>query len=77
MKLLSFYNDSEVGNNWPQIETLLYECNREGLVKTVVDHNSESISFDKGVQVIESLVSFGTKLKKAFSATREVAYIDY
>lgn len=75
MKLLSFYSGDE--NNWSSIETLLYECNREGLVKTVVDHNSESITFDKGVQVIESLQTFGTKLKKAFVATREVAFSDY
>ena len=41
--------------DWDKIETLLYECSRETLVKTVIDHRSMSISFDKEVEVIENL----------------------
>lgn len=72
-KLLSFYGD-ENGENWAAIESLVYECNREGLVKTVVDHRSGSISFDKQVEVLENLMQFGTKLRQAFITTREVTY---
>jgi hypothetical protein len=31
---------------WEKIEELLFECNREGLVITVVDHANQIISFD-------------------------------
>lgn len=66
-KLLSFYKkDEKCEDNWANIEKLLYECSRETLVKTVIDHQSQSISFDKEVEVIENLVSFGNKLRQAF-----------
>ena len=65
-KLLCFYEAEKDQDNWANIEKLLYECSRETLVKTVIDHQSMSISFDKEVEVIENLVSFGNKLRKAF-----------
>jgi len=74
-KLLSFYGEGKSEEEtWASVETLLYECNREGLVKTVIDHRSASISFNKQVEVIENLISFGNKLRKAFIQTRQVSY---
>jgi hypothetical protein len=34
---------------WEQIEGLLFSCNREGLIITVVDHSNKTISFDREV----------------------------
>lgn len=56
---------------WEKIEQLLFECNREGLVITVVDHANKIISFDQEVQVTESLLNFGSKLRTAFSKIAE------
>jgi hypothetical protein len=56
---------------WEKIESLLFECNREGLVKTIVDHANAIISFDQEVQVAESLLNFGTKLRSAFAKIAE------
>ncbi len=38
--LLPFYE------NFNSIEMLLYECNREGLLQTILDHRTQSIIFD-------------------------------
>lgn len=57
--------------SWEKIEQLLFECNREGLVKTVVDHANAIIFFDQEVQVAESLLNFGTKLRTAFAKIAE------
>ena len=59
-KLLSFYG------SWDDIENLLYECNRQNLVMTIVDHANQNIGFDQIVQVHENLVNFGNKLRVAF-----------
>lgn len=56
---------------WEKIEQLLFECNREGLVITVVDHANQIISFDQEVQVAESLINFGNKLRTAFTKIAE------
>jgi hypothetical protein len=64
-KTLEFYGD------WEQIEGLLYQCNREGLIITVVDHANNTISFDREVQAAENLVNFGNKLRVAFSRIAE------
>lgn len=65
-KQLAFYGD------WKQIERLIFECNREGLIITVVDHANRIISFDKEVQLTENLMSFGTKLRVAFNKITEL-----
>ena len=39
----------EFFGTWEQIEGLLFQCNREGLIITVVDHANKSISFDREV----------------------------
>lgn len=57
--------------SWEKIEQLLFECNREGLVITVVDHANQIISFDQEVQVAESLINFGNKLRTAFTKIAE------
>jgi hypothetical protein len=38
--LLQFYD------SFDSIETLLYECNREELIKTVLNHETSSVTFD-------------------------------
>jgi len=53
------------------IEQLLFESNREGLILTVVDHANQIISFDQEIQVTESLLKFGHKLRGAFSKIAE------
>jgi hypothetical protein len=58
--MLQFYD------NFEQIEVLLYECNREGLVKTVLNHENQSLTFDIEQEVSNNLQSFGQKLKDAF-----------
>ena len=52
--------------SWDRIESLLYECNRVDLVKTVIDHQNEMITFDQEIQVAESLKNFGNKLRQVF-----------
>ena len=59
-KLLNFYGD------WDEIENLLYESNRQGLVMTIADHANEVIAFDQVVQVHENLINFGSKLRNVF-----------
>lgn len=64
--LLGFYE------NFTQIETLLYECNREGLVQTIIDHKTQSITFDQDIEVATNLAKFGLKLKEAFQKVQNV-----
>ena len=52
-------------------EGLLFQCNREGLIITVVDHANKTIAFDREVQAAENLVNFGNKLRVAFSRIAE------
>jgi len=59
-KLLVFYDRFE------QIEQLLFECNNQNLIQTVIDHQSKSITFNQEVEVASNLVKFGLKLKEAF-----------
>ena len=61
----------EFFGSWEKIQRMLYECNRDNLVITVVDHANQIISFDQEVQVAESLISFGNKLRTAFSRIAE------
>ena len=43
--LLQFYE------SFTSIEVLLYECNREGLISTVMNHETASVTFDQEVEV--------------------------
>jgi hypothetical protein len=63
--LLQFYD------SFDSIETLLYECNREALIKTVLNHETSSVTFDQEVEVQTNLVRFGHKLKTAFQLVQE------
>jgi hypothetical protein len=64
--LLQFYE------SFNSIEQLLYECNREGLVQTVVNHQSQSITFDQEVEVSNNLMRFGMKLRQAFQKVQDI-----
>ena len=59
-KQLAFYG------SWDKIEALLFECNRLDLVKTVIDHQNQMITFDQEIQVAENLRNFGNKLREVF-----------
>lgn len=59
-KQLSFYG------TWDKIEALLYECNRVDLVKTIIDHQNQAITFDQEIQMAENLRNFGSKLREVF-----------
>ena len=59
-KMLKFYG------SWDDIQILLYESNRQGLVMTIADHAESVIAFDQVVQVHENLVRFGNKLRDVF-----------
>ena len=64
-KHLSFFG------SWDKIEQLLFECNREGLISVLIDHENRVISFDQELQVAENLAAFGKKLRKAFAKIAE------
>ena len=57
--------------SWDKIEQLLFECNREGLISVLIDHENRVISFDQELQVAENLAAFGKKLRKAFAKIAE------
>jgi hypothetical protein len=61
----------EFYGSWENIESLLFQCNREGLIITVIDHANQTISFDREIQTAENLVNFGKKLRYAFSKIAE------
>ena len=54
--------------SWEKIESLLYECNRVDLVRTMIDHQNLMITFDQEIQVAENLRNFGNKLREVFQA---------
>ena len=58
-------------DSFDSIETLLYECNSEALIKTVLNHETSSVTFDQEVEVTTNLVKFGHKLKTAFQLVQE------
>lgn len=64
MKLLPFFE------NETQIERLLYECNKEGLLYTSLNYHSKPgqafLVFNPEAQVAENLFKFGEQLKNAF-----------
>lgn len=63
MKIISFYD------SLPVIENLLYECNKEGLVHTVINYHSKDegyLTFNAEEQVGDSLTAFGNQLKDCF-----------
>jgi len=57
-QLLAFYGGKD------HVETLLYECNREGLVNTVIDHQANSLTFDVQEETAENLLKYGDALRK-------------
>ena len=63
--LLGFYE------SFNSVEVLLYECNREGLIQTIISHETQSVTFDQEVEVQNNLVRFGFKLKDAFLKVQE------
>ena len=63
--LLMFYD------SFSSIESLLYECNSESLVRTVLNHETASVTFDQEVEVTGNLVRFGHKLKTAFQLVQQ------
>jgi len=68
--MLKFYE------NMTDIEKLLYECNREGLVHTTINYHTQgvqegSLNFSMEAQVAENLFSFGDQLKHAFQKVVE------
>ena len=65
-KLLQFYE------NFNAIELLLYECNREGLVQTIVSHENQSVTFDQEIEVSSNLLKFGQKLRVAFQKVQDI-----
>mmetsp|Transcript_39824 Transcript_39824/g.38377 ORF Transcript_39824/g.38377 Transcript_39824/m.38377 type:complete len:200 (+) Transcript_39824:1155-1754(+) len=64
-KILVFYK------SFQEIELLLYECNREELIRTVMDHSTQTISFDQEQEMASNLQKFGHSLKKSFALVRE------
>lgn len=63
--LLGFYD------SFNTVEVLLYECNREGLVQTILNHETQSVTFDQEVEVQNNLLKFGHRLKDAFMLVQE------
>ena len=55
-----------------EVEALLYECNHQQLVQTVIDHATASITFNQEVEVAAHLVKFGLRLKDAFQRVQAV-----
>jgi len=68
-KMLQFYDSVT------EIEKLLYECNREGLVHTTINYHSNdgegSMTFNPEAQVAENLFTFGNQLRQVFQSVVE------
>ena len=70
LKMLQFYD------SMTEIEQLLYECNREGLVHTTINYHSQSqgegsLTFNTETQVAENLFTFGSQLRQVFQSIVE------
>jgi hypothetical protein len=68
LKLIPYYNSQK------EIEMLLYECNREDFVHTMINYHSSDegfLSFNKEAQVAERLVALGDQLNTAFHRVAE------
>lgn len=46
LKLANLRNLLKFHSSMEEIELLLYECNRENLIKILVDHKNQVITFD-------------------------------
>jgi 3-dehydroquinate dehydratase len=70
LKLLQFYKSES------EIEKLLYECNREGLLYTTLNYHTKQgeafLVFNPEAQVAENLAKFGDQLKEVFQKVHEV-----
>jgi len=68
-KMLQFYSSAT------ELEKLLYECNREGLVHTTINYHSNdgegSMTFNPEAQVAENLFTFGNQLRQVFQRVVE------
>jgi len=64
-KMLHFYSPTD-------IERLLYECNREGLISTTISsQDGGSLTFNPEAQVADNLATFGNQLKIVFQKVVE------
>lgn len=69
--MLQFYESTK------DIEKLLYDCNRDGLVHTTLNYHvladgDGCLTFNPEAQVAENLFSFGDDLGKVFQKVVEV-----
>lgn len=68
LKLLQFYESLS------EVEQLLFQCNREGLLYTTLNYHSVSgepfLTFNPEAQVAENLVKFGDQLRDVFQEVR-------
>lgn len=75
MKLSKLQKMLGFSNSATEIERLLYECNREGLIHTTINFHSckgeGSMTFNPEAQVAENLFTFGTQLKAVFQRVVE------
>lgn len=55
-----------------EIEQLLYDCNNQNLIQTLIDYQTQSITFNQEVEVAQNLQKFGLKLKDAFQKVQSV-----
>lgn len=66
LKMSTLSNLLQFHQSFTSIEALLYECNREGLVQTILNHETQSITFDQEIEISNNLLRFGHKLRLAF-----------
>jgi hypothetical protein len=71
LKLQTLKNMLIFYDSFSSIESLLYECTSESLVRTVLNQETASVIFDQEVEVTGNLVRFGHKLKTAFQLVQQ------
>lgn len=64
-KHLGFYG------SWAEIEQLIYDCNRQGLITVSIDHRNDVIAFDYQLQLAQNLNQFGHSLRETFTKIAE------
>ena len=75
MKMSKLQSTLRFYDSVTEIEKLLYECNREGLVHTTINYHSfngeASMTFNAEAQVAENLFTFGNQLRQVFQSVVE------